>query len=48
MNKNSLRGYFLKIKFSFKTKENRTEFQCPIKDFEQQSNLKFFFNQIIL
>lgn len=43
MNKNSLLGYFLKIKFSFKSKENRTEFQYPTKDFEQQGNLSLFF-----
>lgn len=35
MNKNSLPGYFLKIKFNFKSKKNKTEFQSPIKDFGQ-------------
>lgn len=34
MNKNSLPGYFLKIKLSFKSKENKTEFQYLIKDSE--------------
>lgn len=43
MDKNSLPGYFLKIKPSFKPKENKTEFQYPIKDFEQQNNLGTFF-----
>lgn len=42
MNKNGLPGYFLKIKFSLKYKENKTEFQDPVKDFEQQSSLRSF------
>ena len=42
MDKNSLPGYFLKIKPSFKPKENKTEFQYPIKDFEQQNNWRIF------
>lgn len=42
MDKNGLPGYFLKIKLSFKSKKNKTEFQYPIKDFEQQSNLRSF------
>lgn len=48
MNKNSLPGYFLKIKPSFKPKENKTEFQYPIKDFEQQNNWRTFFYQVVL
>ena len=40
MNKNSFPDYFLKIKFSFKSKENKTGFPYPVKDFEQQSSLR--------
>lgn len=48
MDKNSLPGYFLKIKPSFKPKENKTGFQYPIKDFEQQNNWRTFFYQVVL